>query len=218
MSKLAHGIALFVVCVAHGSASRAAPTIIFPHVHVQAPVCVTLVGSLAGVPSPLGTFQVRVTDIANNPLNGASVVVDLSDCTDLRLCSGQLDPAAVVNCTKKTVTKVTNALGIVSFTLLGGSIGPLSAGQGSGPLQGKIYVSGYANEGVSMSACTYDLDGLLGVGANDLGMWLTDFGSGLPLARSDYDGDGRVGANDLSAWLTTFGDGSMASSCTGVCP
>ena len=218
MSKLARGIVLFVVCVAYGSASRAAPTIIFPFVHVQAPTCVTLVGSLAGVPSPLGTFQVGVTDLANNPLNGASVVVDLSGCTDLRLCSVQLDPAASVNCTKKTVTKVTGPTGIVTFTLLGGSIGNLAAGQGSGPLQGKIYVSGFADQGVSMSVCTYDLDGFGGVGANDFGMWLTDFGSGLPLARSNYDCDGRVGANDLSAWLTEFGAGTSASSCAGVCP
>jgi len=82
--------------------------------------------------------------------NGGSVVVDVSGCMDLRLCANQIDPAAVVNCTKKTVTKLTDATGIVRFTLLGGSIGTLSAGQGSGPLQGRIYVAGYENESVSM--------------------------------------------------------------------
>jgi len=217
MSKRARGIALFL-CAALAGPSAAAPSIIFPHVHIQAPTCVALVGSLAGVPSPLGTFQVRVTDVANNPLIGGSVVVDVSGCTDLRLCANQLDPAAAVNCTKKTVTKLTDATGIVRFTLLGGSIGNLLAGQGSGPLQGKIYVAGYENEAVSMSVCAYDLDGLAGVGANDFGMWLGDFASGLARARSDYDGSGGVGANDLSAWLAVFGEGSSAASCASACP
>jgi hypothetical protein len=193
----------------------AAPRVVIDPV-VQAPACITLVGSVAGVPArKFGEFRVVVT---NTLLPQPEVVIDLSGCPDLELCNNQLDAAAVVDCTKKTVTKHTDVAGIATFTLLGGSVGNLPAGQGSGPLQGRIYVAGYANEAVSTSVCAYDLDGFSGVGANDFGMWLTDFGTGLPRARSDYDGDGIVGANDLSSWLTVFSDGSMAASCAGVCP
>ena len=34
-----------------------------------------------------------------------------------------------------------------------------------------------------------DLDGSDGMGGNDISLWLTDFGSGEPIGRSDFDGD-----------------------------
>lgn len=218
MSKLTRVLVVFLACAALGGPSAAASGVIPPIVNIQAPKCVALGGSSLGVPSELLQFQVKVTDLANNPLAGAPVVVDLSGCSDLRLCSDQLDAAAVVDCTQKTVTKFADAAGIVAFRLLGGSVGNLPAGQGSGPLQGTIRVRGLQYFTASISVCAYDLDGSWGVGANDLGVWLTDFGSGLERARSDYDADGSVGANDLSAWLTVFGDGGMTSSCASACP
>jgi hypothetical protein len=65
---------------------------------------------------------------------------------------------------------------------------------------------------------TFDLDGAGGVGANDLSIWLADFGSGEPHARSDYDGSGAVGAADLSEWLGVFAAGTSTQSCTTSCP
>ena len=70
----------------------------------------------------------------------------------------------------------------------------------------------------SPSISAFDLDGGGGVGANDLSIWLTDFGSGNAYGRSDYDCSGDVGANDLSSWLTVFGSAGSAESCAGVCP
>ena len=41
---------------------------------------------------------------------------------------------------------------------------------------------------------------------------------GQPFGRSDYDCSGTLGANDLSLWLSAFGSGAMAESCASQCP
>jgi hypothetical protein len=179
------------------------------------PACITLVGALAGVPdAAAGQFTVVVRDLANNPLNGASVVCDFSGCLDIAICNDQLDANATVNCGAKTTRKFTDALGSVTFTILGGSNG---AGNASTLLNGgKIFANGTLIQQPTVAA--YDLDGSSGVGANDLSAWLTDFGTGSPFGRSDYDCSGSVGANDLSFWLTEFGAGTSSSSCSVSCP
>src|SRR5580765_3777542 len=168
------------------------------------PPCIHLVRSASGVADPNGSFSVTVRDLANNPLNGASVVVDLSGCTDLTLCSDQRDAGATVNCAAKTTRKFTNLAGQVSFIVLGGSNG---SGNATTLLAGaKIYANGTLIG--SPTAAAFDLDGASGVGINDLSCWLTDFGTiGNPaFGRSDYDCSGSVGINDLSVWLTEFGN------------
>jgi len=179
------------------------------------PGCITLVGSLAGVPdAAAGQFSVVVRDLANNPLNGASVVIDLSNAADLAICDDQLDANALVNCAAKTTRKFTDITGTVTFTVLGGSNG---AGNASSLLnKGRIYANGVLIASPTVAA--YDLDGSSGVGANDLSAWLTDFGTGNPYGRSDYDCSNTVGANDLSFWLTEFGAGTSAASCAVSCP
>ena len=142
------------------------------------PPCISLVGNLAGVPDAAGSFTVTVRDLANNPLNGASVVVDLSGCTDLAMCSDQLDAGAIVNCAAKTSRKFTNLAGQVSFIVLGGSNG---ANNATTLLAGaKIYANGTLI-GSPTAAC-YDLDGAGGVGINDLSVWLAEFGLGTSAA------------------------------------
>src|SRR5689334_9305655 len=88
------------------------------------PGCITLVASAAGVPdSSDGKFCVVVRDLANNPLNGSSVTIDLSNAPDLHLCSDQLNVNYIINCAAKTVRQFTDVTGTVCFTLLGGSNG-----------------------------------------------------------------------------------------------
>ena len=178
------------------------------------PACITLVGNAGGIPDAAGMFTITVRDLANNPLNGASVVVDLSGTTDLRICSNQLDAGALVNCAAKTTRKFTNALGQVTFIVLGGSNGAGNATTLIGG--GRIYANGVLIASPTVSA--YDLDNSSGVGANDLSAWLGDFGSGSPFGRSDYDCSSTIGANDLSIWLTAFGSGSSTTSCAVSCP
>ena len=178
------------------------------------PPCITLVGSLAGVPDAAGQFNIVVRDLANNPLNGASVVIDLSGCNDLSICDDQLDANALVNCGAKTTRKFTNALGQVTFIVLGGSNGGGNASSLLGA--GRIYANGTQIQAPTVSA--FDLDGAGGVGANDLSAWFGDFGAGQPFGRSDYDCSGTIGANDLSLWFGEFGAGTSASSCAVACP
>ncbi len=179
------------------------------------PACITLVGNAGGVPdAAAGQFTVIVRDLANVVMNNASVVIDLIGCTDLAICDDQLDAAATVNCTFKTTRKFTDALGSVTFTVLGGSNG---AGNATTLLGGaRIYANGTLIG--SPTAAAYDLDGASGVGANDLSAWLTDFGSGFAFGRSDFDCSAAIGANDLSFWLTEFGAGTSSASCAVSCP
>ena len=179
------------------------------------PLCISLVGSNGSAPAAAtGQFSVILRDLANNPIPGATVVIDLSSALDLHFCADQMDADATVDCAHKTVAKVTAADGSVSFTLLGGSNG---AGNASTLLQGgKIFANGTQIQSPTVSA--FDLDGSGGVGANDLSAWLGDFGTGQPFGRSDYDCSGNVGANDLSLWLNAFASGTMVESCAASCP
>jgi hypothetical protein len=179
------------------------------------PGVIRLVGANGGVPDAVaGQFTVVVRDVANNPIAHAAVVIDYESCTDLAICADQLDTDATVNCAAKFVRKLADASGAVTFTILGHSNG---AGGATTPANyGSVYANGVLIAHPSIAA--FDLDGFGGVGAGDLSVWLSDFGSGMNWARSDYDGDGMVGAADLSEWLTTFGAGGSTQSCGASCP
>jgi len=179
------------------------------------PSHIVLVGSSGGVPdAAAGQFTVVVRDIANNPRSGYSVVIDLSACADLEICADQMDPNAQVSCTAKTVRKYTNALGEVTFTVMGRSNGGGNASTLANG--GRIFSNGALIGTPSVSS--FDLDGSGGVGAGDLSVWFGDFGNGQPFERSDFDGSGTIGAADLSAWLGVFGAGGSAQSCGASCP
>jgi len=178
------------------------------------PACLPLVGSSLGVADPAGAITITVRDLANNPLVGASVVLDMSNAADIAICDDQLDAGALVNCAAKTTRKFTDALGQVSFTVLGGSNG---AGNASSLLNaGRIYANGVLIGSPTVNA--FDLDGAGGVGANDLSAWLADFGTLTAYGRADYDCSGGVGANDLSVWLVLFGNLASGESCAVACP
>jgi pimeloyl-ACP methyl ester carboxylesterase len=179
------------------------------------PAVIRLVGASGVTPdATAGQFTVVARDLANNPMNGCSIVLDLSNCPDLAICSDQMDANALVNCAAKTVRKFTNALGQVTFTVLGSSTGAGSAASLANG--GRIFGNGRLLGMPSVSA--FDLDGSGGVGAGDLSVWLSDFGSGVAYQRSDFDGSGTIGAADLSAWLAVFGAGGSAQSCGASCP
>src|SRR5262249_49284417 len=101
------------------------------------------------------------------------------------------------------------------FTILGGSNG---AGATTLLGGGRIFANGVQFGSPTVSA--FDLDGVNGVGANDLSIWLADFGTpGNPAyGRSDYDCSGGVGVNDLAVWIAAFGSGAQVQSCSATCP
>lgn len=155
----------------------------FPGGNSTVPSCITLVGSDGTNASALGTFTVIHRDLANNPIPGAQIVVDLSNANDMHLCAQQLAPGIVMDCPHNRAIGITDANGRATFTLLGGSNG---AGNASSLLNGgRIYADGVLLGSPTVAA--YDLDGGSGVGANDLSAWLADFGSGVPYGRCDHD-------------------------------
>ena len=185
-------------------------------VNCTVPPMIRLVGARGGVPaSAFGKFTVVVRDLANNPMPGASVVIDLASCYDLAVCADQHDPNVVVNCVAKTVRAFTGADGSVQFTLLGQGYNGVS-GPSPPVHSGRVYGNGLLI-GTPTIAC-YDLDGAGGVSINDLSVWLGDFGSSTNPGRSDFDGNSFVGVNDLSIWLEGFGSGTMIESCGASCP
>ncbi len=179
------------------------------------PAFFTIVGQSLGTADPIGVFSIVVRDLANNPINGSSVVLDFSAASDLVPASDQLDGgASTVNCAAKTVRKFSDVTGTVSFTVVGAANNSgASAGAALGGV--KVYADGVLLG--SLTAATLDQDGGGGAGANDLSLWLTDAGSLGYFGRSDYDYSGDLGANDLSIWLTAAGLLGSAESGT-LCP
>jgi hypothetical protein len=176
---------------------------------------IKLVGSTGGVPDTIGgKFSVFVRDIANNPINGSNVVIDLSSCTgiDIRIASNQLNANYVTNCGAHTVSAYTNSAGQVNFTLLGSSF---VTGSHTGLGCARISADGVLIASPSVSA--FDLDGAGGVAIGDLSLYLGDLGAGGYRARSDFDGSATVAIGDLSVWLGRLGSGK--STVTGAaCP
>ena len=92
----------------------------------------------AGTPDPGAAFEVIVRDLANNPIAGAHVIVDFSQCDDLRIShqsSGLVNPALagqVLDCATATVRGVTNSQGRVQMSVLGAGL-TYAGGPESGP-------------------------------------------------------------------------------------
>jgi len=182
---------------------------------LPAPAFFTVVGHATGVPDALGTFSIVIRDLANNPINSSSVVLDFSAASDLVPASDQLDGgASTVNCVAKTVRKFTDVTGTVTFTVVGAS-NNAGASAGAGLDGVKVYADGVLIG--TLTAAVFDQDGLSGAGANDLAVWLSDAGSLGYFGRSDYDYSGDLGANDLSVWLTAAGALGSTESGT-LCP
>jgi hypothetical protein len=184
-------------------------------VNSTVPAMIRLVGSNGVAPDAVaGQFTVVARTLSNNPINGCTIVLDLSGCPDLVLCADQMDPNALINCTAKSVRKFANVQGAVTFTVLGSSTG---AGRAVS-LAGSARIYGNGALMALPSVASFDLDGSGGVGAEDLSVWFGDFATGQPYERSDFDGSGAIGANDLSAWLDVFGAGGSVQSCGASCP
>lgn len=167
-----------------------------------------------GVPDrDAGRFDVVVRDLANNPVAGVFVTLDFGAVPELRLAADPLDPEEAVNCAARTVRRLTTNLGVASFTVLG--CGGNQTAQPSA-LIAKVWAADVLLGTTRVSLLDFDCAN--GAGANDFGLWLDDFGKGLPYGRGDWDGSGALGANDLSVWLEAFGRGGSAETAAPLCP
>ena len=172
-----------------------------------------------GTADALGAFLVVLRDFNAVPEDDYPVTLDFSGCPDIRLCADQGDPAAVVDCAARTITMPNNGLGEFTFRVLGfavntgaspGSIGP-SLDVWAGPAGGGFYLK-------DVRVAALDQNGSEGVNGVDLSLFLADYLSGQPFARSDYDGNGAVDGNDLSVWLAAFLAGGSVLSGGPACP
>ena len=173
-----------------------------------------LVGHDQGVPdTTTGVILIVARDFANNPVVGRTIEVRLLNCPGARLAQDQLQPGVSTRCATHGVTAVTNQDGIVRFAVLGG--GDQDGPPGAGPCV-QIY-SGGLSLGAARVAYL-DLDGRDGLGAQDMSIWLTDFGTGEPIGRSDFNGDQVLTADDLSLWLMYWGEAHTTQSPATYCP
>jgi len=210
MTGLVRKATLFAVCglVAAGAAYASVPS----PANSSVPPCFALVGENAGTIDPAGNFTITVRDLANLPINGSLVVVDLSGVSGLQICDNN-EAGFTVDCGTQTVRGFTGVGGTITMAIKGhavnsgGNVPPYSAYNSA-----KVYADGVLL--ASPTAQAYDHDGS-GMGPADLSAWLGDFFGGNDPSRSDYDCTGApLGPSDLSTWLTVF----FASGSTGNCP
>jgi len=170
----------------------------------------------SGAVDPSHPFSIVVRHFGGRPFPSASVVLDFSGCSDLRICTDQSDPNVIVDCASRTVRALTDNLGQLTFRVGGGAANPGGAPGSTGPAL-NVFANGVLLKTVRVAAL--DENGENGMDGNDHSAWLADFMSGQQFARSDYDGDGVLTGNDLSLWLAAFFSGTSATGCgSSVCP
>jgi hypothetical protein len=195
-----------------------------------APAYILVVGRTSGgaATDPAGLSSVTVRDAFNNPIAGATVTIDFSGCCDINLC-----PTGVGhNCAARTVSGLTNASGVYSFTVLGaakdpGNLVPPAQYGGCGHNGVHIYANAgtgnvelvdrgpscTAGTGLPPTGVTLDLNGAAGgsngTSGSDVSNEINLFGSisgGAPYkGRGDINLDGVISGADVSAEISHFG-------------
>ncbi len=199
------------------ASSLATPTGVPSPANSTIPKLIWIVGrSSAGLADTAGRFRVVYRDIANNPITNALIRVEFLAAAGVRLCGAQESSVTAMDCGAPNpwVEGLTGPDGSWSPSLTGCSNGTAGISpDGLARFHSPIGVLGSARVAI------LDLAGCNGMGANDLSIWLIDFGAANGVQRSDYDGNGTVGANDLSLWLNAFGSMQSAEGCgLAVCP
>ena len=176
------------------------------------PSYIDVVGTNAGTPDPWGTFTIVVRDLGSNPIANSQVVLDFLACTDMDLCSAVV-AGQTVDCPTMTVRGFTDALGSITFTVLGAA---RNTGAAAGPGGGCVNVLADGVSLIHATATEIDENGDVttnGVEVTDLSAWLKDLGTGFYLGRSDFNHNAAVDIVDLSVWLGRLGTGQSSSGC-----
>lgn len=166
------------------------------------PACVMVVGNDGTFADPIGTFSVIVNDAGGFPIAGIPVTVSFLGCPYIGICPVQLFPGIfAVDCPGKSVTAITNAVGVATFSIMGAATPVPCPAEGPGCAVISA-APGFVLGTTSVAAL--DLGGGPGLSGIDLSEWLGGYFCGLGGARLDYDCDGSVGGGDLSLWLSAF--------------
>ena len=230
MTGLVRKATLLSVCglLVSGAAFAAVPS----PANSTVPNVIHLVGANGAgtVVDPVGNYTVVVKDLANNPVQNSSVVVDFSLCGifDTNINTGQIHPGVTVDCPTKTVRGLTDATGTFTFRVRGAAHN-VSAGNapGNNTPCGRVYadgvlmkatvgVGGATNLGTNgIIVSTYNQNGANnpfdGFTAVDFSIFAGDFFSANYYTRSDYNGDGIKSPLDLSNLATVYFAMTVAS-------
>ncbi len=156
-------------------------------------------------PDPRGTLTYTIRDAGLTPVGaGVQVVINFSQCTDVRLCSTQ-STGGTVSAAAKTFTGTTDGLSQVTMTIVG-------AGNNGGTPRAINACATVTAGGVAMNAlivATLDESNSGGANGPDLTIWLGDFvayagGAGPYRGRSDFNLNVAVDGPDLTIYLGAF--------------
>jgi hypothetical protein len=175
-----------------------------------------------GVPSDAqALIQVTVRDAANNPVNNSVVVLNLNACNDYVNLSTAVGAGNTINCGAKTVSATTNSSGIAQIRISG--VGRDGAAAPAGQFCASVTADGVPLG--SMIAAAFDLQGVAGVNATDLGAMVCKLnapGSGCVAGyngRFDLNRDNSLGATDLGRLITCLTSPAATTTSASVfCP
>jgi hypothetical protein len=154
------------------------------------------------VTCPFGDMHVVVTvrDIANNPVAGASVVFDFSDCAGAFLCPQMPGYPYDVNVGARTIRMFTDAAGTADI--------PLHVGGFCGAGSVRLFANGIFFTSYALASPDQNGDGVVN-GVYDLALFTAKLGTTDPTA--DFDCSGNVDAGD-----TAIFNQHAAHACDGI--
>lgn len=181
----------------------------------ETPGLITLVArGPDGNADPLGTYTVTVRGYSGGPRENTSVVLYFAD-PHVRISTDQGDPNVIVDCLGSAVRAISDENGRATFRVIGSATNTGVSPGATAPSM-EVYADGVFFGNVRVA--TLDQNGIAGVNGDDHSLFLADYFSGQPFARSDYDGNGAVDGNDPSLWLAAFFAGGSAQSGGSACP
>jgi hypothetical protein len=128
------------------------------------PGAIRLVAQAGGVADPVQAVTYTIKDAATNPVPGSVVIMNFAGCTDSKISNAQFGAGMTTNCPGQSVTGVTNASGVIVFTVVG-------AGEGVFMTSKCVTVTA---DGVPMNplaGATADYNALGGVDGLDGSIW-----------------------------------------------
>lgn len=166
------------------------------------PPLLFLVGQTNGV-ADVCEFVVHVAKVGGGNYANGIVTLSFKHTPDLDFAMTQPFPGVTVDCAKREVYATTDAGGNATFRVVGSCIQHPGGTYVPGPCLVHVSVDGICLG--ETKARAFDLDGQDGVTANDVSIWVTDFGCGNPYTCvEDYNGDDQLGAADLSILVSVL--------------
>jgi len=167
-----------------------------------------------------GNFSVTVRDAGNLPIAGATVTVNFNGCTpDIILSRIQTFTGVSVLCNgaRGVISGQTNALGVVSFRILGGADNNLGNEPGNTTTCAELRANNvfFTNLAVAALDQTANLDGVL---PGDLSVVIADINAGNLSRRTDLNLDGVINPNDLATQISHVNAGRSVSNTLALCP